>query len=157
MYNSSGLQIIGMLSAQNIFYRPREKQAQADQKKAKFFQPEGDHMTLLAVYEGWKNSKFSKPWAYENFVQERSLKRAQVGLPPFRSFPLCNTPALASSAWHEMRGYKHSTVGVALQREHGSPQNLTCVAWLRWCALCLCRVWGRSTRSQGMDSGQVQS
>ena len=72
-------QIIGMLSAQNIFYRPREKQAQADQKKAKFFQPEGDHMTLLAVYEGWKTSKFSKPWAYENFIQERSLKRAQVG------------------------------------------------------------------------------
>ena len=71
-----------MLSAQNIFYRPREKQAQADQKKAKFFQPEGDHMTLLAVYEGWKTSKFSKPWAYENFVQERSLKRAQVRLPP---------------------------------------------------------------------------
>lgn len=70
-----------MLSAQNIFYRPREKQAQADQKKAKFFAPEGDHMTLLAVYEGWKTSKFSKPWAYENFVQERSLKRAQVGLP----------------------------------------------------------------------------
>ena len=75
-------QIIGMLSAQNIFYRPREKQAQADQKKAKFFQPEGDHMTLLAVYEGWKTSKFSKPWAYENFVQERSLKRAQVRPPP---------------------------------------------------------------------------
>ena len=67
-----------MLSAQNIFYRPREKQAQADQKKAKFFQPEGDHLTLLAVYEAWKASKFSKPWAYENFIQERSLRRAQV-------------------------------------------------------------------------------
>ena len=79
-------QIIGMLSAQNIFYRPREKQAQADQKKAKFFQPEGDHMTLLAVYEGWKTSKFSKPWAYENFIQERSLKRAQVG----SLSPLCH-------------------------------------------------------------------
>jgi ATP-dependent RNA helicase DHX8/PRP22 len=72
------VQIIGMLSAQNIFYRPREKQAQADQKKAKFFQPEGDHLTLLAVYEAWKASKFSKPWAYENFIQERSLRRAQV-------------------------------------------------------------------------------
>ena len=84
--HSPGMQIIGMLSAQNIFYRPREKQAQADQKKAKFFQPEGDHMTLLAVYEGWKTSKFSKPWAYENFVQERSLKRAQVG-PPLHHVP----------------------------------------------------------------------
>ena len=62
----------GMLSAQNIFYRPREKQAQADQKKAKFFQPEGDHLTLLAVYEAWKTSKFSNPWCYENFIQVRA-------------------------------------------------------------------------------------
>ncbi|KAK9841672.1 hypothetical protein WJX74_009878 [Apatococcus lobatus] len=71
------LTIVGMLSAQNIFYRPREKQAQADQKKAKFFQPEGDHLTLLAVYEAWKTSKFSNPWCYENFIQARSLRRAQ--------------------------------------------------------------------------------
>ncbi|DBA76854.1 TPA: hypothetical protein ACH3X2_008868 [Trebouxia sp. C0005] len=71
------LTIVGMLSAQNIFYRPREKQAQADQKKAKFFQPEGDHLTLLAVYEAWKTSKFSNPWCHENFIQSRSLKRAQ--------------------------------------------------------------------------------
>jgi ATP-dependent RNA helicase DHX8/PRP22 len=55
------LTIISMLSAQNIFYRPREKQAQADQKRAKFFQPEGDHLTLLAVYEAWKAKNFSGP------------------------------------------------------------------------------------------------
>ncbi|CAI5962557.1 unnamed protein product [Closterium sp. NIES-64] len=71
------LTIIAMLQAQNIFYRPREKQAQADQKKAKFFQPEGDHLTLLAVYEAWKAKNFSGPWCYENFVQSRSLRRAQ--------------------------------------------------------------------------------
>ena len=51
---------------------------QADQKKAKFFQPEGDHLTLLAVYEAWKASKFSTPWCKENYIQDRSLKRAQV-------------------------------------------------------------------------------
>lgn len=66
-----------MLNAQNIFYRPREKQAQADQKRAKFFQPEGDHLTLLSVYDAWKQNKFSKPWCFENFLQEKSLKRAQ--------------------------------------------------------------------------------
>lgn len=71
------LTIIGMLSAQNIWYRPREKQAMADQKKAKFHQPEGDHLTLLAVYEAWKAAKFSNPWCYENFVQARSMRRAQ--------------------------------------------------------------------------------
>ena len=56
--------------------RPREKQAQADQKRAKFFQPEGDHLTLLATYEAWKAAKFSTPWAYENFVQ--ASKRGQA-------------------------------------------------------------------------------
>ena len=50
---------------------------QADQRKAKFFQAEGDFLTLLAVYEAWKASNYSKPWCYENFVQDRSLRRAQ--------------------------------------------------------------------------------
>ncbi|KAI3464059.1 hypothetical protein Pfo_020722 [Paulownia fortunei] len=71
------LTIIPMIQTGNIFYRPREKQAKADQKRAKFFQTEGDHLTLLAVYEAWKAKKFSGPWCFENFVQSRSLKRAQ--------------------------------------------------------------------------------
>ncbi|GAB6033588.1 ATP-dependent RNA helicase dhx8 [Chamberlinius hualienensis] len=71
------LTIVSMLSVQNVFYRPKDKQALADQKKAKFNQLEGDHLTLLAVYNSWKNNKFSNPWCYENFVQIRTLKRAQ--------------------------------------------------------------------------------
>ena len=35
------LSIVSLLSVQNVFYRPKEKQAIADQKKAKFNQPEG--------------------------------------------------------------------------------------------------------------------
>ena len=38
------LTIVSMLSVQNVFYRPKEKQAIADQRKAKFNQPEGDHL-----------------------------------------------------------------------------------------------------------------
>lgn len=71
------LSIVAMLTVPNIFYRPKEKQAQADSKKAKFHQPEGDHLTLLTVYNGWKASKFSNPWCYENFIQARSMRRAQ--------------------------------------------------------------------------------
>lgn len=71
------LTIVSMLSVQNVFYRPKDKQALADQKKAKFNQIEGDHLTLLAVYNSWKNNKFSNAWCYENFVQVRTLKRAQ--------------------------------------------------------------------------------
>ncbi|XP_072029545.1 ATP-dependent RNA helicase DHX8-like [Amphiura filiformis] len=71
------LTIVSMLSVQNVFYRPKDKQAIADQRKAKFHQAEGDHLTLLAVYNSWKNNKFSNPWCFENFVQARTLRRAQ--------------------------------------------------------------------------------
>lgn len=71
------LTIAAMLSVQNIWYRPRDKQPQADSRKAKFHHPDGDHLTLLTVYNSWKASKFSNPWCYENFIQARSIRRAQ--------------------------------------------------------------------------------
>mmetsp|Transcript_22696 Transcript_22696/g.31742 ORF Transcript_22696/g.31742 Transcript_22696/m.31742 type:complete len:423 (+) Transcript_22696:3-1271(+) len=71
------LSVVGMLSVEDIFYRPKEKQAQADMKKAKFFQPEGDHLTYLTVYQSWAHNKFSNPWCYENYLQARALRRAQ--------------------------------------------------------------------------------
>lgn len=60
--SEEAITIVAMLSVQNIFYRPREKQQQADQKRAKFFQPDGDHLTMLAVYEQWKEHGFSSEW-----------------------------------------------------------------------------------------------
>lgn len=71
------LTIVAMLSVQNIFYRPRDKMQQADQKRAKFFQPEGDHLTLLCIYETWKKARYSQSWCYENFIQSRALQRAR--------------------------------------------------------------------------------
>ncbi|KAI8898230.1 P-loop containing nucleoside triphosphate hydrolase protein [Globomyces pollinis-pini] len=71
------LTIVAMLTAQNVFYRPKDKQSQADTKKAKFHQPEGDHLTLLTVYNGWKASNFSNGWCHENYIQNRSMRRAQ--------------------------------------------------------------------------------
>lgn len=71
------LTIVAMLSVENVFYRPRDKATQADQRKAKFHQQEGDHITLLTVYEAWKASKFSNAWCFENYIQARAMKRAQ--------------------------------------------------------------------------------
>ncbi|KAF7547679.1 hypothetical protein G7Z17_g7555 [Cylindrodendrum hubeiense] len=69
--------IVAMLNLLNVFYRPKEKQSQADQKRAKFNDPNGDHLTLLNVYNAWKQSGFSTPWCIENFIQARSMRRAQ--------------------------------------------------------------------------------
>ena len=71
------LSIVAMLNIPTVFYRPKEKQQQADQKKAKFHDPNGDHLTLLNVYNAWKQSGFSAPWCFENFIQARSMKRAK--------------------------------------------------------------------------------
>ncbi|CAF4010696.1 unnamed protein product [Rotaria sordida] len=71
------LAIVAMLSTGNIFHRPKEEAEQADQRKARFHQIEGDHLTLLAVYNAWKQNKCSKVWCHDNFVQEKSLKRAE--------------------------------------------------------------------------------
>ncbi|GBE61399.1 pre-mRNA-splicing factor ATP-dependent RNA helicase [Babesia ovata] len=69
--------IVSMLSIQNIFYRPQDKQAQADRAKSRFTQAEGDHLTLLEVYNRWRQNKFSSLWCHENFIQSRALLRAQ--------------------------------------------------------------------------------
>lgn len=71
------LTIVSMLNIQTVFYRPKEKQSQADQKKAKFHDPHGDHLTLLNVFNAWKKSGYSNAWCFENFIQNRGVKRAK--------------------------------------------------------------------------------
>jgi ATP-dependent RNA helicase DHX8/PRP22 len=34
-------------------------------------------LTLLTVYESWKANNFSSPWCFENYIQARSMRRAQ--------------------------------------------------------------------------------
>jgi ATP-dependent RNA helicase DHX8/PRP22 len=69
--------IVAMLSVQTIFYRPRDKIEQADERKRRFHSPDGDHCTLLDVYRHWEKQGHSSSWCNENFIVERSLKRAK--------------------------------------------------------------------------------
>lgn len=72
------LTIVAMISVASIFYRPKDKLSQADQRKLKFHSPHGDHLTLLNVYEQWsRNIRDSKKWCLDNFIHERSMKRAK--------------------------------------------------------------------------------
>jgi ATP-dependent RNA helicase DHX8/PRP22 len=50
------LSTVAMLNLTNIFYRPKENQEQADQKKAKLHDQHGDHLTLLNVYNSWNKA-----------------------------------------------------------------------------------------------------
>jgi len=68
--------IVAMLSVQTVFYRPRDKMQQADERKRRFISPDGDHITLLEVFRQWQRNGCSSQWCYENYIVERSMKRA---------------------------------------------------------------------------------
>lgn len=71
------LTIVAMLSVQTVFYRPKEKQNAADQRKQRFHSIHGDHLTLLNVFKAWELSGRSSRWCKDNFIHERSMRRAQ--------------------------------------------------------------------------------
>lgn len=72
------LSICAMLSVNNaIFYRPKDKAIHADNARENFNRPTGDHISLLAVYNTWKETDYSTSWCFENFIQHRSMKRAR--------------------------------------------------------------------------------
>ena len=54
------LSIVAMLSVQTIFYRPKDKQALADQWKSRFHHSLGDHLTLLNVFQLWCRNNTAK-------------------------------------------------------------------------------------------------
>ncbi|OWB63872.1 hypothetical protein B5S29_g4886 [[Candida] boidinii] len=71
------LTIVSMLSVPDIFFRPKEKREIADKVKAKFHDYNGDHLTFLHVYEKWRENNYSKNWCQDNFIHEKSLRRAR--------------------------------------------------------------------------------
>lgn len=70
------LSIVAMLSVQTVFYRPKDRAVAADQRKARFHSPFGDHLTLLNVYRAWAMNGLSKQWCSNNFIHDRSMRRA---------------------------------------------------------------------------------
>ena len=96
------LTIVSLLSSsapRGLFYRPRvsiqsttsyfllykilfkgKKQALADERKARFNQQEGDHCTLLTVYNEWKENGYSDSWCRDNFISSKSIREAKVNI-----------------------------------------------------------------------------
>ena len=70
------LTIAAMLSVPNVFMRPRDAAKQADEAKAVFQHSDGDHLTLLNAYTAWKSEQMDQKWAYDNFLNQRSLMSA---------------------------------------------------------------------------------
>ncbi|KAL3231346.1 Pre-mRNA-splicing factor ATP-dependent RNA helicase PRP22 [Nakaseomyces bracarensis] len=69
--------IISMLSIPNVFFRPKDKQQEADSRKARFHHPYGDHLTLLNVFTKWAEARYTEDFCKTHFLQFRHLKRAR--------------------------------------------------------------------------------
>jgi pre-mRNA-splicing factor ATP-dependent RNA helicase DHX15/PRP43 len=70
------LSIVAMLSVPNVWLRPNNMRKEADAAKKLLSVPEGDHLTLLNVYNSWQGSGQNKNWAWDNFLAARALQQA---------------------------------------------------------------------------------
>ncbi|XP_077982513.1 putative ATP-dependent RNA helicase DHX35 [Glandiceps talaboti] len=70
------LTITAMLQVQNIFLSPSKQKAAAEKAKRNFSVAEGDHITLLNVYEAFIQHNKSSRWCHENYLNYRGLTRA---------------------------------------------------------------------------------
>ncbi|ORY64133.1 P-loop containing nucleoside triphosphate hydrolase protein [Pseudomassariella vexata] len=74
------LSITALLSVPQVFVRPANKRREADEMKAMFKHPEGDHLTMLNVYHAFKGIQSrdgdAKKWCHEHYLSFRHLSSA---------------------------------------------------------------------------------
>ena len=71
------LTVIAMLSVPPVWFRPKDREEESDAAREKFFVPESDHLTLLNVYQQWKNNGYRTDWCNRHFLQGKGLKKAR--------------------------------------------------------------------------------
>lgn len=67
------LNIISLLSVENVFHIPSHKREEANELHKKFRSSEGDHIMLLKMYKGYRATKGDKNWCKENFIDFRNM------------------------------------------------------------------------------------
>lgn len=74
------LSIVAMLSVPNVFIRPSKDKKRSDDAKSIFAHPDGDHITLLNVYHGFKSDEAYEfgihKWCRDHYLNYRSLAAA---------------------------------------------------------------------------------
>lgn len=70
------LTISAMMQIQNVFLTPTKQKISANKAKRLFSVEEGDHITMLNVYEAFMKSGKNSHWCSENFLNYKGLSRA---------------------------------------------------------------------------------
>ncbi|KAJ4710869.1 Pre-mRNA-splicing factor ATP-dependent RNA helicase [Melia azedarach] len=71
------LTIVSMLSVPSVFFRPKDRAEESDAAREKFFVQESDHLTLLYVYQQWKEHQYRGDWCNDHFLHVKSLRKAR--------------------------------------------------------------------------------
>ncbi|KAH9942613.1 P-loop containing nucleoside triphosphate hydrolase protein [Amylocystis lapponica] len=70
------LTIVAMLSVPSIWLRPPSQRKEADTAKALLTIPDGDHLTLMNVYNSYQQNKHDRQWPWNNYLSARALMQA---------------------------------------------------------------------------------
>jgi pre-mRNA-splicing factor ATP-dependent RNA helicase DHX38/PRP16 len=69
--------IVAMLSVPSVFFRPKDRAAESDAAREKFFIPESDHLTLYNVYQQWEQHDRRGDWCNRHFLHVKGLQKAR--------------------------------------------------------------------------------
>lgn len=107
------LTIVALLSVPNVFVRPASAKKRADECKMQFAHPDGDHLTLLNVYDGFQSDEAHHSglhkWCRDNFLSYRALQsagnvRSQLArIMQRHDVPLVSTPFENKKYWDNVR------------------------------------------------------
>ena len=69
--------IVSMLTVPAIFFRPKDRAAESDAAREKFFVPESDHLTLLNVFQQYMSNGASTAWCVRHFIHAKAMKKVE--------------------------------------------------------------------------------
>lgn len=70
------LDIVALLSVENLFFAPSDKREEVAESRKRFASWEGDHLTLLNLAAGYDETEDKSGFCRSNFISARSMKSA---------------------------------------------------------------------------------
>ncbi|KAI9846552.1 MAG: DEAH-box ATP-dependent RNA helicase prp43 [Thelocarpon superellum] len=104
------LSLTALLSVPQIFNRPTSARKRADEMKALFAHPDGDHLTMLNVYHAFKGSAAQenpKAWCHEHFLSLRALQSADNVRAQLRRIMETHELELVSTPFEDKKYYEN--------------------------------------------------
>ncbi|MCJ1246418.1 DEAH-box ATP-dependent RNA helicase prp43 [Trapelia coarctata] len=104
------LSLTALLSVPQIFVRPASARKRADEMKALFTHPDGDHPTMLNVYHAFKGQEAQanpKQWCHDHFLSLRALQSADNVRTQLRRIMETNELELVSTPFEDKKYYEN--------------------------------------------------